>query len=82
MYCMFTVVICIPAEYEAGRIVELLVSLVPPEVLPSILDSGQCQHDTNGNERHLRLERVHHRDEIQDGQAHEVNVGHTVELLE
>lgn len=72
---------CLPSEYIAGHIVELLVSLVPPEILPAILDSGQCQDDTNGNESHLRLERVHHWDEIQDSQAHEINVGQAVELL-
>lgn len=54
----------LPGVNEAGRVVELSVRLVPPEVLPGVLQGRQSQDDTDGDQSHLRLERVHHRDKV------------------
>lgn len=71
----------IPAIDKTWRVVDLPVRLVPPKVLPAILQGRQQQDDTDGDQSHLRLERVHHGDEVQDGYAHKVEVRKTVKLL-
>lgn len=54
----------VPAIDKAGHAVELAITLVASEILPSILDGGQSQNDTNGNDGHLRLESVHGWDKV------------------
>lgn len=71
----------LPAVDEARRVVELPVRLVPPKVLPSIFECSQSQDDTDGDQGYLRLEGVHGRDEVQNCQAHKVDVCQTVTLL-
>lgn len=72
----------LPGVDEARRVVELSVRLVPPEVLPGVLQRRQSDDDADGDQGYLRLERVHYRDKVQDGQADEVKVGQPVKLLE
>lgn len=71
----------LPGVNEARRVVELSVRLVPPEVLPGILQRRQSQDDADGDQSYLRLERVHYRDKVQNRQADKVKVGQPVELL-
>lgn len=72
----------LPAVNEAGCVVELPVRLVPPQVLPCILQGRQRHDDTDGDQSYLGLEGIHHWDKVQNSQTHEVNVGQTVKLLE
>lgn len=62
--------------------VDLGVGPVSPVVLPQVLDGGHGQNEDHGRERQLGLERVDHRDEVQQGDEDEVDVGEAVELLE
>lgn len=71
----------VPAVDEAGHAVELAITLVASEILPSILDSGQSQNDANGNDGHLWLKSIHRWDKVQHRQAHEINIGDPTELF-
>lgn len=71
----------LPAVDEARRVVELPVWLVPPEVLPGVLQRSQRQNDTDGDQSYLGLESIHHRDKVQNSQAHKVDVCQAVKLL-
>jgi len=71
----------VPAVDATWCIVELPVRLVPPEVLPCVLQSRQKQDDTDWDQSHLGLEGIHHGDEVQNSQAHKVDVGQTVKLF-
>lgn len=72
----------LPAVNEARRVVQLPVRLVPPEILPGVLQGRQTQHDTDGNQSYLWLEGIYNGDEVEYSQAYEVDVGQAVELLE
>lgn len=72
----------VPAIDEAGHAVELTITLVASDILPSILDGGQSQNDTNGNEGHLWLESVHGWDKVEHHQTHKINIGNSVELFQ
>lgn len=72
----------LPAVHQAVHVVDLLVGPVPPVVLPQVLDGGNGQDEDDGREGELRLERVHHRHEVEQRDEDKVNIGEAVELLE
>lgn len=72
----------VPAIDEAGHAVELTITLVASEILPSILDGSQAQNDTNGNDGHLWLESIHCWNKVEHSQAEEINIGDPMELFQ
>lgn len=72
----------IPAVDGTWCVVDLPVRLVPPKVLPGVLQGRQRQDDTDGDQSYLWLKGVHHGDKVQNGQTHKVDVSQTVKLLE
>lgn len=72
----------LPAVHQTVHVVDLLVGPVPPVVLPQVLDGGDGQDEDDRGEGELRLERVHHRHEVEQRDEDKVNIGEAVELLE
>lgn len=72
----------LPAVHQTVHVVDLLVGPVPPVVLPQVLDGGDGQDEDDRGEGELRLERVHHRHEVEQRDEDKVNIGKAVELLE
>lgn len=62
--------------------VDHLIAFVPAEVFPSVLDGSDPQDDTDWYQVHLGLKSIDHGDKIQNRDAHKIEIGKAVELLE
>ena len=74
--------LALPAIDEALSAIDHFIRFVPPEVFPSILDGSDRQDDTDWYHAHLWLECIEHGDKIQNHDAHKIEVGKPVQLLE
>lgn len=72
----------LPAIDQGLSVIDDFIRFVSPEVFPGILDGGDSEDDTDWNHAHHWLERIDHGDEIQNDDAHKIEIGKAVQLLE
>lgn len=71
----------LPAIDQGLSVIDDFIRFVSPEVFPSILDGSDSEDDTDGNHAHRWLECIDHGDEIQNDDAHKIEIGKAVQLL-
>lgn len=72
----------LPAVNAAEEPVDEAVGLEPSVILPQVFDGRDQKHQSDGGQRDLRLEGLHHRNKVKSGQEDEVDVGKAMKLLE